>query len=468
MTHHRQKFVRSRHARSGTLAATVMALAIMSSPGRAPAAEGEPHGIYRDSGDVNEQLPRFYCKEQANKLREQYQADQQTLRDIQKYIADHAAAMAERPYWGQQIRAEELVAKEKLKKDRAKWAQLKSRCPDIGQLDPEQADPDPASPDPKNRNGTGPGNLREEGERLLIQYESAEEAATTLASACSDCARSMKDGRHTAYSADGIIDDPTGYHNANCGARLQLLKYRAASLLAESRARTKLANDPPRDDLKAIVTVTFRQTPKPDLKKETDRWLWEATNASRKVAANIDGYTTSFERYQGAEKAGDRGAMHAQAKSMLRCAIAAEEAAVIAADRTERLETAEPPSKFDAPLNAEQKSELTKRFRDEQEALLKNGLSAEFRNALKDSGLTDDEIQTVEAEMKKQTPEEMAEKFEQRIARRKFRNELAAQEKNKRRSSHRAPPADLQEMELYARSLMEQTQRTAASPTPIK
>jgi hypothetical protein len=268
-----------------------------------------------------------------------------------------------------------------------------------------------------------------------------------------------------------FIDDPTAYYNANCGTRLQMLDYQAASLLAASRARTKLANDPPRDDFKAIVTVTFKQTPKPDLKKETDRWLWEATNASRKVAANIDGYTTSFERYQAAEKAGDRAAMHAQAKSMLRCANAAEEAAVIAADRTERLEAAEPPSKFDAPLNAEQESELTKRFRDEQEALLKNGLSAEFRNALKDAGLTDDEIQTVETEMKKKSPEEMAEKFEQRIAQRKFRKELAAQQKDKRRrsdSSHRAPSADLQEMELYARNLMDQTQRAATSPTPAK
>ena len=448
-----------------------MALAIMSSPGRAPAAEGEPHGIYRDSGDVNEQLPRFYCKEQANKLREQYQADQQTLRDIQKYIADHAADMAERPYWGQQIRAEELVAKEKLRKDRAQWAQFKARCPDAGQLDPEQADPDAVPPDPKNRNGTGPGNLREEADQLLSQYEAAQEKANGMRSACAQCASAMKNGGLAFGPERTSIDDPTAYYNANCGARLQMLNYQAACFLAESRARRKLAGDPPRDDFKAIVTVTFKHTPKSDLKKETDRWLWEATNASRKVAANIDGYTTSFERYQGAEKAGDRAAMHAQAKSMLRCATAAEEAAVIAADRTERLEAAEPPSKFDAPLNAEQKSELTKRFRDEQEALLKNGLSAEFRNALKDSGLTDDEIQTVEAEMKKQAPEEMAEKFEQRIARRKFRNELAAQEKNKRRSSdssHRAPPADLQEMELYARSLMEQTQRAAASPTPIK
>jgi hypothetical protein len=84
MTHRRQKFIRSRHPSSVALVATVIALAIMSSPGRGPAAEGERHGIYRDSGDPNEQLPKFYCKEQANKLREQYQADQQTLRDIQK------------------------------------------------------------------------------------------------------------------------------------------------------------------------------------------------------------------------------------------------------------------------------------------------------------------------------------------------------------------------------------------------
>ena len=105
-------------------------------------------------------------------------------------------------------------------------------------------------------------------------------------------------------------------------------------------------------------------------------------------------------------------------------------------DRTERLEAAEPPSKFRRAVERRTKERAYQAVsRDEQEALLKNGLSAEFRNALKDSGLTDDEIQTVEAEMKKQAPEEVAEKFEQRIARRKFRNELAAQEKNKRRSS---------------------------------
>ena len=64
------------------------------------------------------------ARKKADALREQYKADQETLKQIQKYIADHAAAIAERPYWGLQLRGEELVAKAQLEKDRAQWAQL--------------------------------------------------------------------------------------------------------------------------------------------------------------------------------------------------------------------------------------------------------------------------------------------------------------------------------------------------------
>jgi hypothetical protein len=429
------------------------------------AAENEHHGIYRDSGDVSEKLPQFYCKEKADALREQYKADQETLRQIQKYIADHAAAIAERPYWGLQLHGEELVAKAQLEKDRAQWAQLKSRCPDIGQLDPEKTDPDPVPPDPKNRTGAGHGNLHDEAERLQQDYEDAKERAREREFNCGQCARAIKDG--TVAFTTPYISDPAGYYAANCGASLDILKYQAAAAKAEAQARQKLANDPPRDDFKAIATVSAKQIPKPASKKESDRWLWEGINASQKVAANIDAYRISYERYQGAEKAGDKAAMRNQAKAMVRFAIAAEEASIIAMERRQRVEASTPPPTFEVPFTAEQKDAVLKRFRVEQDSLAKEGLPAGERQAMKDAGMTDEEIQGAEAEMKKRSPEERLEKFEQRIAREKLRSELAAQEKGApKKPSRRAPPADLLEMELYARGLFDAMTKPTASPSP--
>lgn len=454
MTMRRNATARGNWRRAVSIKSTVLLVGLVAAfAGEKPAVqatEGEHHGIYRDSGDVNEQLPRFYCRDKAAKLREQYQSDQETLKQIQKYIADHAAAIADRPGWGLQLHGEELVAQEQLKKDRAQWSQLKSRCPDIGQLDPNQTDPDPVAPDPKNRNGTGPGNLREEAERFSNRSYDANQQAKRRQKICDDCKRLEGENWKPFDENDNVIEDPGAYYSANCGASLDLLNYEAAAARAEAQARKKLAADPPRDDFKAIAIVSAKQLPPPASKNETDRWRCDAINASRKVAANIEAYTTSFERYQGAEKAGDKAAMRNQAKAMIRFAVAAEEASLVANDKWRRPESEEPPSKLSVPFTPEEKSKLIARFRAEQEELVKDGLGAGLRRAMKESGLTDEEIQSAETDMKKKSPEELEANFEQRVARRKLRAELGLDS-----TTRRVPEADLQEMELYARDLFD-------------
>jgi hypothetical protein len=191
---------------------------------------------------------------------------------------------------------------------RQRWADLRYSClagggRDIGRMDPDRPDMPPsrglATPDTKRR-------LRDQVRQVWDRFEDQVDAF------------------------DSVYGDDPSVRQVGLDAVREFS--RTADLL------DRLANDPPDPDFEKVVMPVITSEPKEDGSAKDTFALRRSNVAQKNSNAYFDAYITSFERYQAAQKAGNKEAAKRQVEAMGTFSHSAEAQARLAAVRYREFE----------------------------------------------------------------------------------------------------------------------------------
>jgi hypothetical protein len=246
----------------------------------------------------------------ADKLDAEGHAAEGHLQDLVTFLTDHSQSGG--------FRAEEVRgAIDRLKEQRTlvhrRWSLLRYNCPEIGPFVPGEADAPPEG-GPSFKDPEQSAHLRQ----LAAQHRAmARKAATDGTGAQAECEAELVTISLPLGDKGASVDvDPS----KKCAQLAHQGNIRQDHFNDVADDLDRLANDPPSNDFRRVVKVTATIPPELPDADRLDSIVWAADEAQRWASAYLNGYITSFERYQGAQKAGAAKAMLSQANAMRECA----------------------------------------------------------------------------------------------------------------------------------------------------
>jgi hypothetical protein len=310
----------------------------------------------------SEAPPKPDCEKWAAEIREQYG------------YAKRQLEMAVEEKWEEAINS----AKRTMVLLEHRWRVLKKKCPNIGELEP----------------GVGGGGPPDWNEKQNYRDQALEY-------------------RHASRRAERRVNEPppggSGGGPAHEFLENTTWAARADYLATVADLYEQMANDPPSRDFHNVLIPAAGTSAVPEKASDLMKLSWAARQAQQEHIAYLRVHLATFERFQGAQAAGDSAAMARQSKAMAHFANAALEKSRAAEQSWQTFLIAAVAAREKAMEEAKKDPKWAEKFAAWQQDVQKNGLGNDLQKKLSDLGMSEQRSKAFEKAIADATPKRLEE-----------------------------------------------------------